>query len=289
MGAYARLFSVVVEHAYFTAPGQCRLRFQPDADTAVWLARAGCVTRPSANAFDVWYESADDPAAGRSPPARTGAPALLRFDVSPNDPLFTHYTDFLAPTAAGARAPRPVLLFDATSADRDPEAGVWDVWPQQRESDGGVASDVLSVRPDFSVLIPLAGDLQEAGRVYRISFMSRATVWKYLLMGDWNDDRPCVVGAVQAAAMPSWSAYPVDEPTPIEVLADGRPAIALRSPAAIAMAERPDEQFQLWSRSADGARDRLLVRRLPAANAGSLALETPGNPQTLVSEIYVTR
>jgi len=283
MQAFPLLFALEVVHGYFADPRRCRLSFQPDAASADWLARAGAVIRPLNNALQVYYAAGD----GRPPRAQTGEATALNFAVRALDPLFGLYTDGLAATDGIAPGSAPALVFDSAGAIQDGAGGAWLMGPSPPPAPAP-AGNGLNVRPDFQVTLRLAGDLSDAGRLYRVALSSRATVWKYLLTGDWAEDRPCAVDASPAnGAAPAKATF--DPPGPAETLADGRPALAIRSTAPIPLAERPGRRIELWSRTEAGGQDRVLIRSLPAAAAANLALEDPADPASLVCEIFVSR
>lgn len=286
MGAHELLFSIEVVHGYFRDPAACRLRFEPDAATRDWLRQARCVSRRAPNGLSVYYELPDGPAGARPIRAQSDEPISLSYTVSALDPAFGLYSDGLAACETLDPGSPPLLVFDSVRARRPFDPGeAWILSAPASIDTGG-----LSVRPDFKLLIGLIGDLSDAGRAYRIDFNSRAATWKYLLIGDWAGDRPRIVDATHPTADlfddPFADPDKPPEPTP---LADGRMAISVRSTQPLAVLDRPRGQFQLWSRSEDGSRDQVLVSSLPHAAAANFAIETPGDPSTLVAEIFVTR
>lgn len=265
MGDYELLFSVEIAHQYFDEPARLGVRFRPDETSRAWLAQTDCLVRGAGNRLRVYYRAAPD--ASRTPMAQTAGGVELRFGVVAADPLFANYTDDLTPIDAEP------LRFGGGYGVLD--GGVWKITPP-------LGPPRLSLgdgpRPDFVVCIPLAGDLSDAGRSYRVELNSRATTWKYILLGDWKTVTPRVVDTAKANAV-------AFEAASKEVLADGRSAWAIRSRGRIPLAERPGQRFQLC----DADPDNVLINPLPAAGPDSFGLEVAGDAPSLISEIYVPR
>jgi hypothetical protein len=213
------------------------------------------------------------------------APVELTYRVRALDPAFSLYSDGLAVDTGLPPGSPPSLMFDTLDARLvDPAADRW-----RLTASPGVARGGLRVRPDFGVCVRLTGDPAQVGRAYTVEFDSRAAIWKYLLIGDWTPQRPCIV--VSGRTRPDLFADAFDPPAQPrqERLADGRMAIAVRSTQPIALTDRPMRKYEVWSRRDDGALADKLVAALPDATPASLAIETPGDPSTLVAEIFVPR
>lgn len=278
MRGYPLLFDFHVEHTYFADPARCRLVFEPDAATAAWLARGACLVRAAGHGLKAYYEAPSD--GGRPAAALTNAPVDLRFNVRSQDPSFGLYTDGLPPADNALPGPVRALVFDSDHATEDVDTGLWAMQPSPAAAWGEGRRDV---RADFQLVIRLDDELASAGRTYRATLGSRSATWKYLLVGAWADDRPCVVDATTGDRIvpTGFSLEPV-----METLADGRSALAIRSDIPLPLAERPQRRLQLWSRTDAGDRDRVLLGNLPAASVANLAVEPSSD---LVCEIFVSR
>lgn len=268
MSAFARLFSVEVLHPYFSAPSRLKLRFAPDAATAAWLARTGCVVKGADNALHVYFEG------DRNVPARTvaadGGAVDLRFGVYAQDGQFARFTDGLPTIDA------PPLTFWSGQSSRDGEALRLSASPDRAShwSEGP--------RPDLVVAVTLGGNQvptgDAPGPLYRVALKSRESFWKYILLGDWTQIR--VVDPQSAIAF---------EAAADATLPDGRVVHAVRSKSAIPLAERFEHRFELHA-VATASGEAPVRRVLPTPAAANLARDrTPDGRELLVSEIFVPR
>ena len=261
MAAYAPLFGISAEHAFY-ADGLCRgLRFAPSAETTAWLQTVDAVCRETGSGLIVL-------AAARRESAE---PPRLCWSLRCEDPRFAAVT-------AGLPAARDELLVFHGSQDQVAVGQAWPIrWPTASEQ----LSPAQRKRPPLALLhLPVPRVHGPFGPLitYRIRFAARAPLWKYCLVGPWSSD-PLEV--VAGAGEPGF-AEPVSEQ-----LDNGQPMLAVRSLAGIELRERSDKRFQLRARTP--AADRVLVKRLPVAGADHFARETIHGVSTLVSEIYVHR
>lgn len=117
------------------------------------------------------------------------------------------------------------------------------------------------------------------GGEVELQLQARRTVWKYLLLGDWQEHS---LQLVDAAAEVQFDAPGA------EALPDGRAAIVIRSRSALALAERSPYRFQL--RDTASQPPKLLMPRLPVAAPRGLQRELgPQGGSTAVTEIFVSR
>ncbi len=262
MGDYSLLFGLEVIHPYFSDPARLRLRFEPDEASAAWLTKAGCVTRVWSHRIEVHHETK------RDLPRRLadmGQADDLRFAVHALDPRFAQYTH------DQTQMHEPPLTFwggDASRRDAD--------WRMHPGTDHAHFWTAPTPRPDLVAVIPVAGEPAAEPRRYSLALRSRATIWKYLLLGPWDDVEPYIEDPDRAFAFAA---------APDEALADGRIAKVLCSQKPIPLSERFAQKFELRAREPGDGPGRSLIKRLPVPHPASLAGRR--SDSTLVSEIYV--
>jgi len=264
MTRYQTLFGVEVRHPYF-ADGRARaLRFIPDRATRNFLDRHGVVTRSDGAALQLivaedrlgalWAERLDD----------QGQPRELCYSMQSTELEAAYYTQggaeavyrsdgrgALAASAEPAKA-TPTLAGATPLGDLrlplDRNTTSWDAWTAAL---GGI--DVLTLRV-------------------------RATIWKYLLIGDWRD---CDLRLIDPQALTVFGGGMMER------LPDQREAMVFRSQSTIEYREQPPQRFQL--RDHASTPEKILIKRLPAAAPRGLRRETEGGASSLVSEIFVHR
>jgi hypothetical protein len=278
MAACLPLMRIDVGHGFY-AGGRCPgLRWVPSTDTAAWLRASGAVVRESESALALYGTAqalAMDPA------------AVLAWQLHVAD------SDFATATDDPAQRPAELLYLDAAHAVPDvhdgPAVSAWrlhagptvsadDVRPLTWPLVAQALQPAQRRMPPLALLrVPLAA-LAPPPVVFRLQLAARATVWKYCLHGDWPEPALQVVDLADEAEF--------DAPAP-DRLDNGRPMVAIRSRAPIALSQRSAQRFQLRSRQRSG--DKVLVARLPVAAAQFLAREQIGGASRLVSEIHLHR
>jgi len=281
MLTYTLLFELEVRHPYFEG-GRCRhLRFEPEADTQAFLEAWGIRTRVAANRValhaetnrldGVWRDRLGD-----------GVPRVLAFQVLSTDPACLAYTRRpepyrLEPSGTGGAAIelKPVATLDADGAQARPEGPAFAAAPRA----SGARTVLARVRIP---LVPGAAPDRDTwraglGTLYFVALEARATIWKYLLLGDWGPS-PRMVDLAKETEF---------EEATEEILPDGRPAKVIRSLQAIGFQERPTQRFQL--RDPTPQPERILVPRVPVATPLRLQREMVRGSPVTVSEIFLNR
>lgn len=272
MTRYRTFARIDVRHDYF-ADGRARdLQFVASPHTHAFLERFELLTHNDGQRLaliademrlaGIWSERVDD----------DGAPRQLRFEMRSRDWQSAYYTE-----SANLRAPVEYRIDAENSA----------------QLVAHTATVAAAARPASAQSIPLGAivlpinasnsstqaDWEAAlGGDYRLQLHARSTVWKYLLLGDWQDHTLRLVDPQNQVAFSSPSA---------ETLPDGRRALVIRSSTAIELQERPQQRFQL--RDSSSTPEKVLIQRLPAAAPRGLYREDADDATSTVSEIFVNR
>lgn len=269
------LLQFEVAHRYF-ADGRARgLRFEAAGDTSRRMRRAGLLERQ--DGASLWLLGPAD----ASETLTGDSPDPLTWWVRATDPDFSIYTD------DPAQRPDELLVVEPSATDPQlPDVRVMKIW---RGPAGGTSpvpdghyplSGEAAWRPPFAVLrLPPTVFLQpQPPTRLRWVLTPRHLVWKYCLFGDWSEEALDIVDAGGQVRF---------EGPVVERGADGRPLLALRSSAPLALAERSDTRLQLRCRQSGVP--KVLVKRLPVPGPQHLAREEIDGAATLVSEIHVHR
>lgn len=123
-----------------------------------------------------------------------------------------------------------------------------------------------------------AADLRDdgPGLDFHLTFRSRRTLWKYVVLGAPSGVAPTIRDADGNVAF---------EPAGAAQVPGGREAVTLRSTEPIALRERGTQRFQLRAQTSAG--ERVLVKRLAVASPRQLGRDTVDGREVAVSEIYI--
>ena len=284
--ATAPIFSVDAKHDFF-ADSACRgLRFVAAVETAALLERIGGVVRAHEGGVTM-YAGPLTAAAFARWQAMPDACERLSFVALCDDAGFLNYT---ANLPSGQRAV-PHLRSEFAS-DEEPDLGSrlhrgeHVIEADAEPLDSPLLKSVVRLQsgliaPAFVVSIHCRSLAQALAsktcRRYYLRFAARATIWKYVFGGDWDEDIRIV--DLDGVAM-------FDKPQP-QLPLGGRPVVSVQSTGPIALKNRPTSRFQL--RQGGGDSERVLIKRLPLASASRFGSETSGSTTSLISEIYVNR
>lgn len=287
MGPFLPLFSVGVEHGFFSDGLWRHVRFVPAADSQALMNRAGFLIRNTLNGIELYYDQ-----------GRTGALELFLeeadgnlsfgFKVYVDDEAFKNYSEaFLsAPDALPYfESGRGVPDGDRIRLHRAKQVSAKDMAPIESASFSGLlGSRDLRVPPAFAVKIvfrqgrgaSLEKTLEAGPARYFLRFGPRQTYWTYYLLGPFADKGVSIVDLDEGIGF---------EPLGPVSLSDERPALAFRSMAPIPLGQRSARRFQL--REVGSGNGKVLVRRLPVAAASQVDRQTIGGKVVSVSEVYV--
>jgi hypothetical protein len=279
MSAYSPLFSVDVEHAFWTQP-TVGLTCAPTPETANWIRRLDLLVRPQRNGIAVFCEATRRELLldGLEPGA-----ALLAFKWFAQDPLFSQYT-------------LPVMQSKETLLYLRSDGSVSEGGGRRRlhagdDLDACLAQPMTSPllarhldrrdalrKPVFVAEIDLADHVagQAAGVDYYARFSARKSLWKYYFVSDADFAELAVVDLNETVRFAGGAP---------EQLPGNRRALVFVSDREIEMQQRYAQRFQLREQGKMG--ERVLIRRLPNADVSRVTQEVVGSRTVLVSAIYI--
>lgn len=290
MGVYEPLFSILVEHPFFSDRRCKNLAFIPTDTCMTLMENTGLIMKNDINGIRVFCDLdrlqsirlyVDDPI----------DPLSLCFKVYANDPLFFNYTDL--PVSDGKR----ILYFDnrrATDDSTDPimlNTGHC-VSEEDLVEPSATIKTILSkkdaiVRPVCIVNI-CAKDKKKtaclldqkhrvAAKNYAIRFDTRKILWRYYLLGTMKRENLYIVDPNNKTGFE----------TPRNVALPGnRSALCFTSTSAIPLTEAPFPRFQLKEKNS--GKGKVIIKWLPGASASRIHRDRDqANNEILISEIFI--
>lgn len=288
MGAYLPLFSLDVEHEFFSRGMSASLEFMPASGCERLMANTGLLKRVASNGLRIFYDEERGDALRAY--AAEGEEALrFVFKVYSRDPLFVNYTEpssyrenavlyFNNRVARSASGGSPRLSLEDCVSPADFKALSDPVFEGVLDK-----RDVL-LRPAFIVDISLGalelGAFLDGGRVeskaYQLAFRAKRTFWKYCLIGDLSKKNVFVTDVANGLEF---------ERMGEEALSASTTAVVFQSKQPISLQQRFDYRLQLREKGPAGG--RVLIKRLPVASANRIDREIINGEERVVSEIYV--
>lgn len=283
MGFYKPLFTVSVEHMYFSDGLWKGLEFLPSLASAKVIKGADLLVRQTGNGVGVFY---DEDKSGVLRLYAEDANGVLPFGFR----VYAHDRTFANYTAPSIRRDDAILCFDSAGAVGGADAEKVQlskddfVSEKDYEGMGGLIADgILSERdrrvpPDFAVRISVRpgsnGGFDSID--YGIRFNARQSFLKYHLIGNMNRSNPFIVD--------------MDNQVEFEfcgevVLPGNKPAKVFRSKALIPLLEKSNYRFQLREQG-QGA-GKVLIKRLPVASENRLGVEVINGKTEIVSESFI--
>ena len=288
MGAYEPLFSILVEHQFFSDRRCRKLAFIPTDTCMALMENTGLIMKNDINGIRVFCDPdrlqslrlyADDPT----------DPLSLCFKVYAKDPLFFNYTDL--PASDGKR----ILYFDnqrATDDSIDPIIlnNGHSVSEEDLVEPSAEIKTILSkrdgiVRPVCIVNI-CATDKKKtaclldqnhrvAAKNYAIRFDTRKTLLRYYLLGKMRRENLYIVDPNNKTGFE----------TPRNVVLPGnRSALCFTSTSAIPLTEASSPRLQLKEKNS--GKGKVIINWLPGASAGRIDRDQANN-EILISEIFI--
>lgn len=285
MSFYHPLFTLSVDHVYFSDGLWKGLDFVPNPGTVKVIEGAGIHLKPAKhkNGIAVYYDE------GKSRVLRlyaedTDGSLRFCFKVYAKDRTFSNYT------APSSRKGNAILCFRNRSADSEAESGKIRLSKGDfvsgedfEDMDSLIAEGILCEQdkrmpPDFVVSIFIKPESIGSLDVhdYGIKFNTRRSFWKYHLLGSMNRDNPFIVDLDNRVEFEFCG----------EVMLQGdRPAKVFRSKELIPLLERSNYRFQLREQG-QGA-GKVLIKRLPVASESRLGMDVIDGKSEIVSESFI--
>lgn len=287
MGSYLQLFSIEIEHSFYTGVALPALQYVATEPSAALIRRRGLLVRSIACGLAVFYDSGQPLSAGADADTDADDAAMLAFKVSFCDPHFNRYT--LPSATADA-----LLYFDSELAQVE-EDGRRRLHPREFADDEALQAarvpslvaqhldkpDLL-MKPGFVLAIGLADEAAGSAAApatacrYVLRFAANKSIWKYYFVSDAE------AGAIAIVDLDNEIRFVAGDPVN---LPGNRRALVFLTEVEIEMRQRYSQRFQLREQSGMG--ERVIIKRLPHANAGRVSREFVHEKAALVSEIYI--
>lgn len=283
MGFYRPLFTLSVEHTYFSDGLWKGLDFVPDPRTARVIKGDSVLIKQTRNGIGVFYDE-DKSEVLRLYAQETDGILRFSFKVYSKDRTFANYTE------PASRKGNAILYFDNGGMDVGAESGKIslskdDFVSEQdfEEMDALIADEILCggdrrTPPDFVVSISIQPESHGGldAHDYGIKFNARQSYWKYHLLGNMNRSNPFIVDLDNRIEFEFCG----------EVMLQGnRPAKVFRSKVLIPILERSNYRFQL--REQGQGTGKVLIKRLPVASESRLGMEVIDGKNEVVSESFI--
>lgn len=285
MGSFRPLFSVSVEHAYFSDGLWKGLEFVPVPATRKVIDGANILVRQTRGGMSAFYDE-DRTDALRLYALDAHGPLCFSFKVYVKDRAFANYTSPAMRNGNGilsfdnrggtarVEGGRVLLCRDGSASDKDFKA-----------IDLLVAEGVLCDRdrrapPDFLVHVCVEPQNDE-GTAWPfpeclVRFDARRAFWKYHLLGGMNRSNTFIVDLDSRVEFEFCG----------EVMLPGdRAAKVFRSREPIPVLEKSGCRFQLREQGAGTG--KVLVKRLPVASEGRFGMELINGRNEIVAESYI--
>jgi len=281
MGFYQPLFTVSVEHMYFTDGLWKGLDFVPCAASSKLIHGAGILFRHTKNGIGVFYET-DKSGVLRMYAQDSDGALRFNFKVYAKDRTFANYT---APS--NNTKEKTLLCFDSCGGIEGEKINLSkDEFASEKDFadiDALLAADILAERdrrrpPDFVLSIFVEATLSNGfiAKDYGIKFNTRQSIWKYHLLGNMNKSEPFIIDLDNRVEFEYCGEV---------ILPDNKPSKVFRSKALIPLLEKSNCRFQL--REPGSGSGKVLIKRLPVASQSRLGMEVIDGKSEIVLESFV--
>jgi len=265
--AWQPLFSVTVEHDFFSSPHKLCLFFSSDQKTEKLLRNANLLLRVSQNSIVVCVNSNDFDILEAFIESEEDR-LEFTFNVSTEDSQFKCYTEMTCNNIVP-------LYCDVHTAENDILTSPEKIFLKKIDavSDSNI---FIGGKPAiFRVTIGVKKILCNAQQ-YIIRFKSRETYWKYFLLGKVLEKEVEIIDLYEkvqfCCAGKQW-------------LLPDIPAIIFYTNKKIQLRDRPNQHLQLRQTGRNG--DKVLIKRLQNASVENLSKEIINGKEEYVSSVYV--
>uniref|UniRef100_UPI0040566059 hypothetical protein n=1 Tax=Candidatus Electronema sp. TaxID=2698783 RepID=UPI0040566059 len=266
--AWQPLFSVTVEHDFFSSPHKLCLFFSPDQKTEKLLRNANLLLRVSQNSIVVCFNSNDlDILESFRTSDENGLE--FTFDVSTADSQFTCYTDLtqnnITPLYRNIHIAEEEVL---ASQGKIPLKETGAVSDKNIFIGGKLAIFRIIVSSEKKDIVQC--------KQYFIRFKSRETYWKYFFLGKVVGKEIEIIdlhGKVQFhCAGKQW-------------LLPDVPATVFYADKRIPLRDWPEQHLQLRQKGSSG--NKVLIKHLQNASTENLSKEMINGKEEYISAVYV--
>lgn len=286
--AYSPLFSFVVEHGFFDDGVVRGLEFLPSAATARLISNTGLLVKPVAGGITLLFNKKDTESLQQYLSDPDG-PFDLTFKVVSTVDSFQSCTD------VSLSGDESILCFDSRNGQPQDDGRMrlhdteYVSMINRTSLDSGSLRDVLEHRerrlpPLFIVNVRITEEALQsvdghdgvAAKNYYIKFRERQVFWKYYLLG------PLARESLFLSDLDDKASFVFSGR---EQLGEGREAVTYRSAQRLPLKASSHYRFQLKEK--DNGNEKVIIKRLPVAEALRLGREVIDGRNEVVSEIYI--
>jgi hypothetical protein len=288
MDSYLPLFSVEVEHTYFSKDLCLGLDFVPTIESLLFIEKTGLLIRHTQSGVRIFFDQNSSEAL-RLYATQPDEPLRFAFKVFNRQRFFRAYTELNTPEEGA------ILYFDnqggkidSTNRLRLHAADYVSAKDFEKLNSPKIAG-ILSrkdrlLKPEFIVSIWFGKNeiriLDAASKTaypkYYLRFHARKTFWKYYLLGSMTKKKSYITDLNNETEF---------EDAGQTFLPGNRIALTFRSKKRILLQEKSEFHFQLKEKDPNGG--KVLIKRLPVASAGQFYREIIDGNQAIVSEIFI--
>ena len=288
MAFYAPIFSIDVEHTYFSNGRWDGLDFTPASFCLGFIDNVGFLVRPHENGVRVYFNHNRRKALSLWARDHEAPPTIV-FNVFSKDSRFRVITELSRPDE------NTILYFDSQNTEGDATGRFrlhdaayvtdQDSEPLNSPRLAGVISRegrwikpvcVVAIQLSPTTIQKLAAGSGVPCQEYYLRFGAKQTFWKYYLSGRLNDVSAFIHDLNDETAF---------EDTGQVVMPNHQTAQTFRSGQRLFLRQKSGYRFRLKESTANGR--RILIKRLPVASAGQFTRETIKGQEAIVSEIFI--